>query len=470
MSIAFFTADKEVTMRVLLIYPASGIESRLARKEPLGICYISAYLKKFGHTTKVIDQIDETDGEMMDMIRAFQPDIIGFSTMTYNYQNGLHLAKLIKSEYSGMTIFFGGTHASGMPEIVKESAIDLVVIGEGELTTLELVNTLAPDSGPADFEKIKGIAFLKDNREVCLTAMRERIVDLDALPFPDKSDLPMHQYKGRDLKYLLHRRMSTIHTSRGCSGNCTFCTTPVLYKNGWISRSAANIADEIEYLIREYKIKTIYFADEDFMHDKKRILDICSEIIKRRLIIFWFCFGKITDIEPGILRRMRQAGCIDIMFGIEAMHDESLKKIAKRISVENTRQAIRIARKTGLIISGTYMIGYPWETYEDLMSGLNELKKLKLDHVYLNYITPYPGTPFYKDCKRNHLIGNYSLECYDCHNPIVAGKLPPYLNNLSPPVFQLKMQKKLNFNLSYIIKVLRNIVWNYTRYLTYRLR
>lgn len=457
-------------MKVLLIYPASGVESRQGRKEPLGICYISAYLRKHGHTTRVVDQIDETNDKIVEIGHTFRPDIIGFSSMTYNYTKALTLAKRFKKECGNITIFFGGTHASGMPEIVKEPAIDVVVIGEGELTTLELVNTLEITPTSVNLEHINGIAFLKDNKEVYITPTRERITDLDKLPFPDKSDLPMDKYRGLELKYLLNRRISTVHTARGCSGHCTFCTTPLLYKDGWIARSADSIVDEIQHLIRDYKVQTIFFADEDFMKDRNRVFEICDELIKRKVVVFWFCFSKITDIEPTILIRMKQAGCINIMLGIEAMHDESLKKIAKRTTVEETKVAIQVAHKTGLIIGGTYMIGYPWETYETLMSGLKELEKLKLDHIYLNYITPFPGTSFYKDCERKKLIGDYKFDYYDCYSPIVGAKLPEYLNDLDSRVFRKKMQKKLNYNIVYLIKVLRNIARKYMRYIIYKFR
>lgn len=457
-------------MKVLLINPVSGVESRQGRKEPLGICYISAYLRKHGHSTRVVDQIDETNDEIVEIGHTFKPDIIGFSSMTYNYPNALNLAKRFKNECGNVTIIFGGTHASGMPEIVKEPAIDVVVIGEGELTTLELVNTLEITPTLVNLEHIKGISFLKDNNEVYITPPRERITDLDKLPFPDKSDLPMDKYRGLELKYLLNRRVSTIHIARGCSGHCTFCTTPMLYKDGWIARSAYSIVDEIQHLIRDYKVQTIFFADEDFMKDRNRVFEICDEIIKRKVVVSWFCFSKITDIEPTILIRMKQAGCINIMLGIESMHDESLKKIAKRTTVEETKAAIRVAHKTGLIIGGTYMIGYPWETYETLMSGLKELEKLKLDHIYLNYITPFPGTPFYKDCERKKLIGDYKFDYYDCYSPIVGAKLPEYLNGLDSRVFRKKMQKKLNYNIVYLIKVLRNIARKYMWYIIYKFR
>ncbi|MGB8450778.1 MAG: radical SAM protein [Anaerocolumna sp.] len=444
-------------MKVFLIFPSSGIENRQGRKEPLGVCYISAYLRKYGHTTRVIDQIGESDDDIIDEVHTFKPDAVGFSTMTYNYPKGLLLATRIKNEYKDIPIIFGGVHASGMPDIVKEKAIDFVSIGEGEKTILELVNAL--EENAVDFEKIKGISYLKDGK-VFITAPRERITNLDDLPFPDRTSLPMRKYRGRELKYLFNRRMATIHTARGCSGNCTFCTTPVLYKGGWIARSAKNIVDEIEQLIKTYHIKSIFFADEDFMKDKNRVYEICDEIIRRKIIIAWFCFSKITDVEITILRRMKEAGCINIMIGIEAMHDDSLKKIAKKITVEKIREAIKIANKTGLLIGGTYMIGYPWETNDDLLLGLRELKKLRLDHIYLNFITPFPGTPFYKDCEKKGLLDSGDFTHYDCYSPIVGAKLSPRLDYRK---MRKKIEHRLNINIVYAIKVLKNVLGQYKK-------
>lgn len=448
-------------MNVLLIFPSAGIESRQGRKEPLGICYISAYLKQYGHNAKVIDQIDETENDILTEIEHFKPDAIGISTMTYNYLHGLHLAQQIKKNFEDVAIFFGGVHVSGMPDAVKESAIDFVIIGEGELTTLELVAAIGQSRSGDSFKDIKGISYLKDG-EVCITAPRERIANVDALPFPDRSNLPLDKYIGKELKYLGNRKMATIHTARGCSGNCTFCTTPMLYKGGWIARSAENVVDEIEQLISQYHVKTIFFADEDFLQDRQRVYAICDELLRRKVIIFWFCFSKITDIEQDIMKKMRQAGCINIMLGIEAMHDESLKKIAKKVTVDKTKQAIQIAHKTGLIIGGTYMLGYPWETHENMLSGLRELRKLRLDHIYLNYITPFPGTPFYRDCQNKGLIGDYKFDSYDCYSPIVGASLNSQ-NNFDYHSFRKKAEKKLNFSLMYAIKVLRNLIWLYVK-------
>lgn len=448
-------------MNVLLIFPSADIESRQGRKEPLGICYISAYLKQHGHNSKVIDQIDETEEDIINEIKRYHPTVVGISAMTYNYLHGLSLAKRIRSEFAGITTFFGGAHVSGMPDVVKENAIDIAIIGEGELTTLDLVNAIENDPANFDLEKIRGISYLK-NGEVRITAPRERIISVDELPFPDRSNLPMDKYIGKELKYLGNRKMASIHTARGCSGNCTFCTTPMLYKGGWIARNAKNVVDEIEQLIERYHVKTIFFADEDFLQDRARVYAICDELIKRKVLIFWFCFSKVTDIEQDIMNRMRQAGCINIMLGIEAMHDESLRKIAKKVTVNKTREAIKIAHKTGLIIGGTYMLGYPWETHENLIAGLKELRKLHLDHIYLNYITPFPGTPFYKDCQRKGLIGNYEFDSYDCYSPIVGANLCNQ-RDFDYRSFRKKTERKMNWNIMYAYKVIRNIVWLYSK-------
>lgn len=446
-------------MNILLINPSSGTEHIRGRKEPIGICYISSYLRKYGYNTKVIDQIEETRKDIINEIRSFKPHIVGISTMTYNYPNGLLLSQEIKKIDDQIIIFFGGVHASLSLEIIKEDSIDFIIIGEGELTTLELVKAL--ELKRADFENIKGICFYRDGN-IIKTHPRERITNLNQLPFPDRSNLPIDKYVGKGLRYLFRRRIGTIHTARGCLGNCTFCTTPILYKGGWISRDANNIVDEIEELVKVYKIKTLFFADEDFLKDVKRVNEICDELVKRKLVVAWFCFSKITDIEIQLLKKMRRAGCFNIMIGIEAMHNESLKKIAKRITVGEIISSLKIAYKSGIIVSGTYMLGYPWETHEMMMEGIEGLKKLPLHYIYLNFITPFPGTPFYRECLRNDNITEYDFKYYDCHNPIVAGCLTKKINYRK---FRRKLQNKLNFRLSYFIRSIDATIYLYWRQL-----
>jgi anaerobic magnesium-protoporphyrin IX monomethyl ester cyclase len=444
-------------MRVLFIYPTTGIEGKYivqGRKEPLGLCYISAYLRQYGHETKVLDQLDKSEDEVLREVRTFQPDAVGFSTMAYNYAKGLWLATKIKQEYKEIPIMFGGSHATGMPDIVKEPAIDFAVIGEGEKTVLELLNYIQEQNH--NFQTINGISFYKDG-QVVVTQPRERITNLDELPFPDRSLLPINQYQGHELKYLLNRRIATMHTARGCIGNCIFCPTPVQWPGGWHARSAKNVVAEMEYLVNEYGIESIFIADEDFMNDKNRVYAICDEILRRKISVIWICFCKIVNVEENILKRMREAGCINLLIGIESMHDNSLKKIAKKITIENTAAAIKTVHKTGLIIGGSYMLGYPWETLADTVAGLKMFRKLKIDHIYLNYMTPFPGTPIYNYYKNNDWLVTEDFSRYDCRAPVHKTLLPQCDYNK----IRMKWEKNINFNFHYLIKILRNKNINY---------
>ncbi len=452
-------------MKVLLISPSTGKEDQQVarvRKEPLGACYISAFLRKNGHFTRVIDQFDKSDNQVLNEVKSFQPDIVGFSTMTYNYPDGILLAERIKQENKNIPIIFGGSHASGVPEIVKEKVIDFAVIGEGEKTTLELINFLQEKNN--DFEKIKGISFLKNNK-VIITPSRPRIKNLDSLPFPDRSNLPMKKYKGYGLKYPYNRNnLATIHSARGCRYSCTFCSSVVTWKGDWFARSAKNVVDEMEHLINDYKINDIFFADEDFMKDKNRIYEICDEIIRRKISISWTCFSKITDIEHNLLKRMKEAGCTGPMVGIESMNDETLKKIAKKITTNDIKDAVKIMNEEGMITWGTYMIGYPWETFEELNSGLKKLKKLKVDYIYLAFITPFPGTPFYNQCKKDNLINTDDFRQYDCTRTVLKTPLPQC------DYYKMRRKFEKNFYTSpyYLIRVVKNIIKKPEYFFMYR--
>lgn len=444
-------------MRILLIYPTTGIEGKFivqGRKEPLGLCYISSYLRQNGYNTKIIDQANQSESEILKEVQTFEPDMVGFSTMAYNFAQGLSLATRIKQEYKDIPIMFGGSHATGRPEIVQENAIDFAIIGEGEKTTLELVNCINEKSN--DFERIKGISF-KKNGVVIKTPPQERITNLDELPFPDRSLLPINKYKGHELKFLFNRKVATMHTARGCIGHCTFCPTPVQWPGGWYARSVKNVVDEVQSLVNDYGIETIFFADEDFMNDRNRVYGICAEIITRRIKVLWFCFCKVVNVEENILRRMREAGCVNLLIGIESLQDNSLQKIAKKITINNTIEAIKIVHKVGLIIGGSYLIGYPWETLDEMLSGLKMFKKLGIDHIYLNFITPFPGTPIYKSYQESGLLSTDDFSKYDCRAPVHKTLLPQCDYNQ----LRMRLERKINVNLYYLFRVLRNLNFKY---------
>lgn len=413
-------------MRMVIISPRTSKESgRIVpvNFEPMGACYVSSYVKKHGHECRVIHQLDTPDDDLLEQVKQYKPDVVGFSTWTYNYEKGRELARRIKREYRDVPTIFGGDHPSACPEITKDEGVDFVVKGEGEITTVELLDALELNRS---FKSIDGIAYL-DNGNVHLTQRRKRIQNLDELPFPDRTNLPMDRYrakKGGAPVYPMGQKLGTQHTSRGCRYRCYFCATPLTWGREWKARSARNVIDETEELINTHQITRIFFTDEDFMNDTERIYAICDEVKKRKLDFTWYCFARVTDVNEDILKCMKDAGCTEVFYGIESCNDCTLKNLHKGISLKRISQALHLTQKVGLNAWGTYMTGYPWEDETTLLSSLETLKELPVDYLYITFLTPFPGTELYDYCKQKDLLLTQDFSSFDCTKPTIKTPVP----------------------------------------------
>jgi anaerobic magnesium-protoporphyrin IX monomethyl ester cyclase len=406
-------------MKILFINPTTGKEflhTKQVKREPLGLCYISSFCKKHKHQSIIVDQIDIPDSTIIKKVFEFKPDLIGFSVMTYNYPKGLLLAKRIKSEYKNIPIVFGGAHPSGMPEIILEDPIDYLVTGEGEETFLELIQCL--ESKSIYIEDIKGLVY-KRNGQIRNNGSRKRLTNLEQLPIPDRTNLPMNRYKSFFLNW------ATIHTTRGCRYNCSFCSSPITWKGKIASRNPIHIIEEIYELITKYKVNGIFFADEDFFYDKNRIFQLCDEIKKNKLKFVWKCFANLSDINNiELLRKIKDAGCLGPMVGVESFNNNVLQRLNRKpIDFSQIKKQFNQISSIGLISWITYMIGYPYETQSELFASLKKLEELSPDFSYFNYVTPFPGTVFYNDCKSNNLLIDTDFSNYNCSKPVIQTNL-----------------------------------------------
>ncbi|NOU19845.1 MAG: radical SAM protein [Bacteroidales bacterium] len=423
-------------MKILLISPATSKEflhTSQVRREPLGLCYISAISKKYNHQSIIIDQIDRPDEFIINKTIEYKPDIIGFSVMTYNYPKGLLLSKRIKSEYKDVPIVFGGTHPSGMPEIILENSIDYVIKGEGEDTFIELIDCL--ENKTNNLEIIKGLVY-KENGLIKNNGCRKRLSDLKQLPMPDRIDLPMNKYRAFSLNW------ATIHSVRGCRNNCSFCSTPITWKGKITSRTTQSVINEIYELITKYKVKGIFFADEDFFYDQERIFQLCDEIKKSKLKFVWKCFANLSDINNlDILKKIKESGCLGPMIGIESFNNAVLERInRKSIDFLQIKRQFNQINSIGLITWVTYMIGYPYESYSELSSSLNTLEKLSPDFSYFNYVTPFPGTKFYEECTSKKWLTDFDFSNYNCLKPVIQTNL----HIINYELFKTQLHERFN--------------------------
>jgi len=285
--------------------------------------------------------------------------------------------------------------------------VDIVTIGEGEYTMLELAKTLENDG---DLAEVKGIAFGN-----VVTPPRPLITDLDSLPFPALHLLPMDHYRLLNMK----TNVATMITSRGCPMQCSFCASAALHGPKMRLRSPEKIVDEMEYLIKEYGVETIAFMDDTFTLYSKRVKQICAEIKKRNLNVFWGCTARVDTLSEEVLKEMREAGCITIFMGVESADQQVLDQVDKKTTVDKIKHAFEVSRKEKIRTIASVVLGMPGDTKESMGMTIKFVQELKPSYAIFSLATPYPGTRFYQQMKEKNLIKVKDWSKYTLISPII---------------------------------------------------
>jgi len=381
-------------MKVALVFPRfRGKHTRFKYflEPPMGLCYIASVLKENHIDVKIFDGTFDDSDTLIEKMKNYQPDTIGVHSNILTIDDGLSFAEKIKVVFINIPIVFGGPQPTVIPEeILKNENVDIVVVGEAEITFLDLINNLN------NLEKVKGI-YYKKGKKIVKNPLREFIKDLDSLPFP-AYDLLNPQY--------FRSLYKVVIASRGCPFNCSFCqpTLRKLFGNLRL-RSPKNVVAEIEFLVKNYHTDYILFHDDTFTFNKKWVIDICKLIIERNLKIRWICNGRVNTINKEMLEWMKKAGCVLIEFGVESgselIRNSVLNKNVTNEQIENT---FLLCHKVG-IKSGAYvMIGSPGETKETLNETVELLKKIRPETIIASITTPMHGTYLYDICKEKNLI------------------------------------------------------------------
>lgn len=388
-------------MRVLLITPPldkmildksfSSIEEDRGFNPSLGVLYVAAYLEKHtDHEVRVIDApVDELDSDgLRSRIAEFMPDVVGITTMTMTLLCVIDTAAVVKSVDPGIRVVLGGPHVHLYPdETIRLPNVDFLVLGEGEEAFRELLDDI---DNPSALSGVQGLVFLDGDR-VVNTGVRPAIENLDDLPFPARHLVPYKKYSsilaGGGL-------VTTIFTSRGCPFKCSFCDRPHLGKR-FRARSAGNVVDELEHCV-EMGITEFLVYDDTFTVNKKRVVDICDEVVRRGLKISFDVRARVDTVDDQVLAKLKMAGCQGVHYGIEAGTPRILKVLNKGITIERAREVFAMTRKHGIQILAYFMIGSPTETREDIFTTFKVMRSLSPDYVHLTVLTPFPGTEIYR--------------------------------------------------------------------------
>lgn len=375
----------------------------------LGIGYIAGTLEANLYNTDLIECPGEniTVEELCVRLIREQYDIIGISTYFYNFINVLRIIKKIKLKLPQTFLFLGGYLPTLCPEQVLEKAkeIDCCVIGEGELTCLELVQAIEEGR---DWQQISGIAYLKE-KIVIKTPVREQIKELDSLPFPKR--------------VIINQRFVPLSTSRGCYGMCNFCGVREFYEACHINlmrfRSPENVIAEIEYIDRHYNPGLFLFSDETFFSGSPKRREWLEEFYnilkKKNLKIKFHALARANDVirQQDVICRMREVGLVNVFIGVESFVQRQLDFYKKRTKVEENVEAIRILIENNFRISMGLMLLDPFTTIDEMLENIKWLRDTRcyefVDEKQEIFsidgpVIAIPGTDLYKYLEENNLL------------------------------------------------------------------
>ena len=372
-----------------LVNPSEGFEKGIL---PLGLASISAYLKEYGGITD-IRLLDANSG---DIYKDFRPtDVVGVTAVTQDIRRATAFARFVKENHH-RPVILGGVHISTHPEL--PGPFTAGVIGEGEETMLELMRL--PDFSPESLSRVKGVCFRAEGKTV-FTSPRESMVPMERLPFPDRdlADTSFYLKHRQIIPYYAGRSLTMI-TSRGCPFRCVFCSTKVHWKR-YRGFPAQRVVDEIQYLKERYDVEILHIFDDLFIADKRRLEEIVRLLSSKGLNreIKFMCLVRSDMLDDRVMALLKEMNVVVTGAGMESGSDRILRYLkGNTVTVEQNRRAVELSTRWGIPVMGTFMVGNPLETEEEMLRTLAFIREFR-DNPYftpLTYIaTAFPGTEFW---------------------------------------------------------------------------
>lgn len=377
-------------MKILLAYisGATDHDDTYINLLPTGLCYLHACLRDAGFDSVLANFSGWPDRAIREQLAILKPEIAGISQWTHNRHFSLDLARLIRATVPGCTVAMGGAHATfRYAEILSQgSPLDIVVLGEGEATMLDLAIRCVEGRSWYD---IAGIAFRYGER-ISVNPPRPQLEDLDRLPFPAR-------YLEHSIGVDRELQSEFILSARGCPSACRFCSSPGFWQRRVRFRSPANIVDEIMFIREKYGLMYFSLRDDTFTADRSRTIGFCRLLIERKADILWNCQSRVSAIDEDLLVWMKRAGCECIQLGVESGSPRILKILGKSITPQQIERAAEMIKKAGINLSVYLISDVPGETRDDIRQTIDLVRRICPDDGYVSPLAYYPGTRLFDE-------------------------------------------------------------------------
>lgn len=404
--------------KVLLITPPyhCGVLEAAGTWLPVGFVTIAGVLRKAGFEVEIYDAMAKFDGmrEIEARISETKPDFVGTGAYTATVNAAIDVLQATKRINPATITLLGGVHPTFCWQEILEKdsqAVDFVIRGEGEITTAELLECLVKNGDPS---RVLGVAFKKENEIIC-TPDRPFVEDLDSLPAAwDLIEWPLYSFRTRPGSTL-----AIVSTSRGCSSKCTFCSQRLFWKECWRARTPESVVAELEYLNKEYGVDVAMFSDETPTLERKRWEKLLDLLIERDLDVRILMETRVSDLlrDEDIMDKYAKAKVLHVYTGVESASQETLDRFHKDIKIEESKKAIDLINKAGIISETSLILGMPEDTHKSIQATVRLAEHYNPDMCFFLAIAPWPYSEIYEELKPYIKVFDYSK--YNLVVPIV---------------------------------------------------
>jgi len=380
---------------------------------PFFLAYATSLLKQKSQKARLIDAIAEEMGEqqLLGEIQSYNPELIVIETSTPSFFNDIRIIEDIRNKFSDPEIALCGSHATVFAEQIlnQYGLINYVLMGEYEYTLLDLVEHL---EGHCGLGSVLGLAY-REGAQVRINNPRPTADNLQDLPWPERGDVPLYKYNDGFADFPVPNVQ--MWASRGCPFKCMYCLWPqtIYREHRYRKRNPKDIVDEMEFLLKKFNFRAVYFDDDLFNLDKAHVFNICSEIKKRGIKIPWAAMARADYMDLDMLECMSSAGLYAIKYGIESADQHILNSCKKNINLDKTRKVIESTKRLNIKVHLTFCLGLPGETRQTVQETIHFIQEAKPNSLQFSFATPFPGTEYFRYLEQRGFLLSKDWSDYD---------------------------------------------------------